>query len=402
MVADQIKISSMRRAGRPTFACAITLMLLVAPAAANESGWHAGGAVRFNYQQNDYSDGYDGAGKLDFDTARINIDYRREALTGSFEYRYYKGRAVNDGRFVQSFFDGSSNDSHFLHHAWLGWKFTEHDEVQLGVNKVPFGGLPFASHSYFFQLPYYVGLEDAYNLGIKYAATRGDWRAHVAFYARPGPDGHGESRDSARYTYNVVETETAGNRERNTAVARLARELRHGADASTGVGMSLLAGEVPDTASDKTGRRWAAALHLEGVYGRWGVKTEWIRYRYHLESAEDEVVMMGAYDAPYEVAAKGDLLVAGLSYRLPIGRGPLDEVTFYYDYSALYKDVGGFPHSRQNVLGAAWTLGKWLVYTDLAFGKHHPFIGSDYGTALGAGGDDEWHRRFNINIGYYF
>ena len=379
-----------------------TLMLLAAPAAGNEQGWDFGGAIRFNYHQNDYSDRYDGAGKLDFDTARVNVDYRRRALRASLEYRYYKGRAANDGRFVQSVFDAEASDSHFLHHAWVGWQFGEADEVQVGLNKVPFGALPFASHSYFFQLPYYVGLEDAYNLGIKYEATRGDWRAHLAFYARPAPDGHGASVDSARYTYNVVKTETTDNRERNNVVARMARTLRHGADASTEVGASLLAGEVPDEVSDRTGHRWAAALHAQGAYGRWGFKTEWIRYRYDLESAEDDIVMMGAYDAPYEVAARGDLLVAGLSYRLPVARGPLDEVTFYYDYSVLYKDVNGFPHSRQNVIGAAWTLGKWLIYTDLAFGKHHPFMGPDYGAALGAGGDDEWHRRFNINIGYYF
>lgn len=386
-----------------TAAMMAALALYAASATADDTeGWDFGGAIRFSYIQNDYASAYDGSGKLDFDTARINIDYRRGALIGSFEYRYYKGRAAGDGRFVQSVFDGDASDSHFLHHAWIGWRFTENDEVQIGVNKQPFGALPFASHSYFFQLPYYVGLEDAYNLGVSYAAKRGDWQAHVAYYARPGPDGHGESADSARYTYNVVETDTTDNRERNTVVGRLARVLRHGAGASTEVGVSLLAGEIPDERSDRTGHRWAAALHAQGTYGRWGLKTEWIRYRYDLKSADKDVVMMGAYDAPYEVAAKGDLFVAGLSYRLPVGRGPLDEVTFYYDYSLLHKDVAGFPHSRQNVIGAAWTLGKWLIYTDLTFGKHHPFIGPDYGTALGSGGDDEWHRRFNINIGYYF
>jgi len=383
-------------------ACAALGLCASFASAEETSGWDFGGALRFNYVQNDYASGYDGAGKLDFDTARVNLDYRRDALTGSFEYRYYRGRAAGDGRFVQSVFDGDATDSHFLHHAWVGWRFANDDEVRLGVHKVPFGALPFASHSYFFQLPYYVGLEDAYNLGIGYAATRGDWRAHLAFYARPGPDGHGESRDSARYTYNLVETESADNRERNTVVGRLARVLRHRADASTEVGLSLLAGEVPDGVSGRTGHRWAAALHAQGTYGRWGLKAEWIRYRFDLKSAETDVVMMGAYDAPYEVASQGDLLVAGLSYRLPVGRGPLDEVSLYYDYSVLYKDVAGFPHSRQSIVGAAWTLGKWLIYTDLTFGKHHPFIGPDYGAALGPGGDDEWHRRFNINVGYYF
>ncbi|MFO7188317.1 MAG: hypothetical protein DIU74_001385 [Pseudomonadota bacterium] len=364
------------------------------------TGWSFGGAVRFNYHQNDYTAGYGGRGKLDFDTARINVDYRDGAFVASAEYRYYRSRAAKDGRFVQRF-GGDSEDTHFLRHAWLGWR-AGGDEFQAGLNKMPFGALPFASHSYFFQLPYYAGLEDAYNLGLKYEASRGDWRAHLAFYLRPGPDGHGQSKDSARYTYNVVETDASGNRERNTAVARLARVVRHGAQASTEIGLSVLAGEVPDRLSDKTGRRWAAALHAQGNYGRWGLKLEAIRYRYRLKSAEDKVVTMGAYDAPYEVAAAGTFLVAGLSYRLPVNRGPLETVTLYFDWSMLHKDTGRFPHSRQNLIGAAWTLGNWLVYTDLGFGKHHPFLGPDYGTALGRGGNDEWHRRFNINIGFYF
>src|SRR5690606_448183 len=156
-----IKIHNRRGAHRAALrgiARAVTLMLLAAPAAGDEQGWDLGGAVRFNYNQNDYSESYDGAGKLDFDTARINIDYRRDALTGSFEDRDYQTRAAGDDRFIQSLFDGDATDSHFLHHAWIGWQIDPQQEVQIGMNKVPFGGLPFASHSYFFQLPYYVGL----------------------------------------------------------------------------------------------------------------------------------------------------------------------------------------------------------------------------------------------------
>ena len=49
------------------------------------------------------------------------------------------------------------------------------------------------------------------------------------------------------------------------------------------------------------------------------------------------------------------------------------------------------------------TAGRLLTYFDFAFGKNHPWLGPDYGSALAAGDPNaDWELRFNINIGYYY
>ena len=76
-------------------------------------------------------------------------------MIGSFEYRYYRDKHA----------DG--HDYFVLHDAWIGARISEY-QLQAGVTKVPFGILPYASHNWFFQLGYYVGLEDDCDLGVKY------------------------------------------------------------------------------------------------------------------------------------------------------------------------------------------------------------------------------------------
>ena len=49
-----------------------------------------------------------------------------------------------------------------IHHAWFGYRWDDGNQVELGVTQVPFGLLPFATHSFWFGLGYYVGVEDDY------------------------------------------------------------------------------------------------------------------------------------------------------------------------------------------------------------------------------------------------
>lgn len=357
----------------------------------NEQGFKLGGAFRANIIRRDWVSPYK-TPEVDVDTIRLNLDYSDGPVIGSAEYRYYPYRG--------------GQQTHFVHHAWMGYKFADQGEVQAGIQQVPFGILPYASNSWFFQLPYYVGLEDAYNLGVKYGNKWGPWSGQIAYYARPAPNGVGESEDSARYTYNVVQEGDAQNKERNTINGRLSYTAEHGPDSSTELGMSLMLGQVPNELTHRTGSRWAAAVHAKGEYGRWGTKLEAIRYQYNLKNPmgqSDDVVVMGAYDFPYEVAAKGSILAAGLSYTLPVNRWHLKDVTFYNDYSILMKDADGFLDTQQNVSGASFGLGPLFIYADLALGKQHPYMTPSFSEGLAAGGPDNgWHTRFNVNVGYYF
>lgn len=340
-----------------------------------------GGALRTNYTYKDWDPDFKGAGELALDTARINLDLETSSFMGSFEYRYYRDK----------FADG--HDYSMLHHGWLGWKFDDQHEVQVGVQRVPFGILPYASHNWFFQLPYYVGLEDDHDLGIKYIQKSEGWDLRVAYYRRD--EGHyvGESDDSARYSYDLVREGDEGNRERDQVNLRLAHTFDHSEDFTTELGLSLQWGRVPNTNTSDNGHQWAEALHINGNYGRWNVMLQALRYEYHLKnspsldaSPEGDFVTMGAFDSSYHVASKANIYTVGLAYKLPIDRWGIDSLTFYNDFSAMIKDASGFADSFQNVLGCGISAGRLYIYIDWAVGRNHPWIGGDYTDGLADGG----------------
>ena len=113
-----------------------------------------GGAIRANYIHGDYKETGTGEpqrgdnnGNFEFDTFRVNLDYKHDKLLGKAEYRFYDGY-------------------NFIHTGWVGYQFDEASQLQVGVNRVPFGVGPYgASNNYFFDMNYYVGLSDNMMLG---------------------------------------------------------------------------------------------------------------------------------------------------------------------------------------------------------------------------------------------
>ncbi len=65
-----------------------------------------------------------------WDTWRIGVNSYSKGIELSFEYRFYP-----------------TFNTHFIHHGWLGYHFSSQTNLKLGVSQVPFGDLPFASHS---------------------------------------------------------------------------------------------------------------------------------------------------------------------------------------------------------------------------------------------------------------
>ncbi len=376
----------------------VLLALLVTELPADESPLRVGGALRVNYVYKDWDDNWGGVGELAFDTARINLDWTDEVLIGSFEYRYYRDK------------HSGGHDYHMLHHGWVGLRIDDKQELHAGVQKVPFGILPYASHNWFFQLGYYVGLEDDYDLGIKYLKASGDWDIQLAWYARSERNWSGDSDDSARYSYDLVREGTNGNREKDQFNVRIARTLTHSTDIKAELGVSLQYGSVANRNTGKSGDQSALAVHLNANRGRWNLMLQGVRYTNDVEndplldaSPDGSFVVMGAYDAAYNVASDGELYSVGIAYSLPVTLGPVSNLTFYNDYSLLRKDQASFSDTRQNVLGMAIAAGKFYTYVDIATGKNHPWLGGDWVNGLAAGvAGDGWHTRFNINVGYYF
>ena len=103
------------------------------------------------------------------------------------------------------------------------------------------------------------------------------------------------------------------------------------------------------------------------------------------------------------MAAKGTALVANISYDVPVGWGPITLLKFYNDYSILFKDQDDFAPSQINSLGCQVTAKPVYAYFDYILGKNAQYLGGG-SEAFGAArdSDDQWHWRFNINVGYYF
>jgi len=327
------------------------------------------------------------------------VDARTAGVDLSFEYRFYP-----DGGY------------HMIHHGWLGYGFNEDLYMKLGVSQVPFGITSFASHSWWFQVPYYVGLEDDYDIGLKFDYTGIDnLELNFAYFHSMEPAGSGSSDlPDSRYSYDIVGTaDGAPMKEGPQFNVRVAYNLSE--DWEVGVsgqfGSNLYDQDYDFTAGgpanyDDSENTSAFAAHVAGNFGDgFNFKGEFISYDYGAVSTngnDADHVQMGAYGATYNVASKANIWVAGLAYSIPVEWGPISNIQPYVDYSVITKDADGFENTEHLVPGMLITAGSIYTYVDYAMGKNNAWLGS-WTNGLAAGSPDaEWESRFNINIGYYF
>lgn len=370
-----------------------------------------GGALRFNFLYTDWEGSEDNRnkwGEFHFDTFRLNVTGRYRDIYIMGEYRFYAGY-------------------HFLKSGYFGYDFSEILLFQTGLIQVPFGLLDYASSNWFFQMPYYIGLEDSHASGFKTIYNQGPIDAQLGFFFNPGGSFTGSSIGSARYSYDVVHTnaselgyadsETAPlgfehdpqERRQNSTSNQLNARGTYTLDVGpvrTELGASAQASQLYNAGTRENGHHWAAAVHADLSLNGWNLKLQALRYEYHPQNPEgqdDRFVVMGAYDAPYKVASKADNYLAGLSYSLPVNIDPISSITFYNDYSLLAKHEDTYYDSQQNVTGMMLSAGQLFTYVDMARGRNHAWFGTRYGSAFAEGDPDAgWNTRFNINVGYYF
>ena len=355
-----------------------------------------GGAIRANYAIGDYpetggaSRSFDDGGNFALDTFRINLDYENGPYLGKLEYRWYNGY-------------------NFLHTGWLGYQFDENRQIQVGVNRVPFGPGPYGiSQSWFFDQHYYLGLSDDMDLGVKYHQSTDNWDWDVAYYVSDEGSYTGSSHQSARYSYDVVNESGDGYEERNQFNLRGIRHFQHG-EIGTDLGFSLQYSQLISRGSQDDGHHYALSGHMLNKWQAFTLATQLTYYRFDVDRNQplgtNKLVQMGAYDFPSTTAAEAWLPAISLSYRYDTDQLPwLDYVMPYVEYSVLLKQEHDFNDSALATVGAAWASGNWYIYTDLSASNGNEFIGGDdpFGDRLGANQNDDWQTRFNINFGYYF
>jgi len=397
----------MSKSKRNLFLAGLLVLLLAFPAGAMaiELGpLDVGGAIRANYVIGDYAvpeydDGYstsrpsraeEDGGNFELDTFRINLDYEQDQWVGKAEYRFYNGY-------------------HFLHTGWMGYNFDEKSQLQVGVNRVPFGPGPYGvSQSWMFDQHYYVGLSDDMDLGAKYTTSFGDLKMDFGYYLMDEGSYFGKTENAARYSYDAVEDEEGdGYKEEHQFNIRAIYPVQMG-DIKTDLGASLQYGQLGASGGDRDdGDHFAGSIHAVNKFSNWTLAAQLTYYDYDVENADGssaDLVNFGAYDYYTGVAAEAWVPAVSLSYYLETPQIDfLDYVIPYVEYSSIMKEESDFNDSEMWIFGAAWARGGWYIYTDLAYSNGNDFVGdeSDW-SRFGENLDDEWEYRFNINFGYYF
>jgi hypothetical protein len=379
-----------------TFKLLFLLFFICNISLAQEKSLDVGGALRFNYRYKSWdSNSTDVGGDAVLDVFRLNAKASYNKLFLDAEYRFYNSE-----------FGGG-----MIHHGYIGYKFDAKNQVQIGIHQVPFGLQPYTSHSWFFNVPYYVGLEDDYDTGLKYIHTTEKWDFAFAWYKNAegsrtwntfsdGSGGYGV--DPARYSYDL-----AGDLEETGQVnVRLARKFN-----DQEIGFSAQYGKYINHVSDETMQHSAAAIHYNGNFlskKQLNVKAQATAYSY--ENTTDGLMTMAAYNYTYDIASEALILCGGVAYTLPVDFGPIESVQFYDNYSYMAKSGSDFNDTQMNVLGMLVVAGPIYTYIDYASGKNQDWLGpwgafgengDQYGFGKGAE-NPEWHSWFNINVGYYF
>lgn len=368
------------------------------PAFAQEdekTSWQFNGAIRGNYQYLDYAPSRKGV--FEFDTLIGKAAYDDGSIIGSGQIRYYRySKRMTGGT--------DSGEMVFLQHLWMGYRFVDKSELTVGLSSQPFGLYPYAGNNLLESMAYWAGYEDTQSLGLKYSRKDGALETQLAIYPSDGgygwasvSSGNSLERESARYSYHAVN----GNQESNTAVARVAYDIRHGKDRTSEIGLSYLNGRI-DSTINQGGSRDAMAVHYAGSFGKLGVRLQAMQYNYRL-SGSPTTILIGSYGYSNELATKGNIYIANVSYALDGSIGALGGFTVYNDYSVLNKSAVGLVDSSQNVTGVSATAGKLRVYVDYMQGKNSTFMSPRGYTGLGTGAEaNNTGKRLNINVGYYF
>jgi len=345
-----------------------------------------GGAIRFNYNLSDWKDEQvKRGGDFGYDVFRLNASGTYKKLGFNAEYRFY-----SDG------FGGG-----MLKQGWVEYTHNDQSSIQVGLQQVPFGLQPYNSNNWFFSLAYYVGLEDDHDMGIKWIKSYDQLQIQTAFYknAEELNFGNTSSVSSSRYSYDV----SGRNKEVNQANLKLSYNI--GEQKHSIIEFSAMYGGLYNIVTNKIGNHSAFALGYQYNGKKWGLKMQAMSFNKNPNDSAQykDIIEMAAYGAPYNVAAKGQVLSSSISYKIPCKSELIDQILLYNDFSWFRKSKKEFNDSYMNVLGCMVAAGPIYTYIDSAWGKNHAWLGPEWSNAFAEGSDNaEWNMRFNINIGYYF
>ncbi|MBT8295056.1 MAG: hypothetical protein KJO51_01425, partial [Gramella sp.] len=298
-----------------------------------------GGALRFNYNLSSWKEGQkDRGGDFGYDMFRINFKAVYKGIYLDAEYRLYS----------EDFGGG------FLKQGWVGYRFNDKEEIQVGLSQVPFGIQQYNSHNWFFNLTYYFGLEDDHDMGVKYVHIDDKFEYNLAFYknAEELRFGGETEASSNRYSYDVV----GRNKEVNQVNGKLI--YKFGDSITNRLGVSAQYGGLYNLDTKSTGSHSGLALHYEVDVKNWNFKVQAMTINNdpeNLPGQSNEILQMGAYGVPYEVASDFNIYTFAFSKSIPVKLGPISNLQFYNDFGYMDKKVDSFEDSFMNVTGVLVT-----------------------------------------------
>ncbi len=110
-----------------------------------------------------------------FDAER---QYTSDSWIGAARYRFY-GKDY-PYQYVHHF-----GEINFPEYAWIGYRFDPTQQIQVGLNQVPFGLQRLYSDTFLETVAFTMGLEDVDEVGVKYIKDFDNWNLQTGYYARP-------------------------------------------------------------------------------------------------------------------------------------------------------------------------------------------------------------------------
>jgi hypothetical protein len=367
-----------------------------------------GGAFRMNVVSEFYESGNKSTDNYaTIDIWRINVDASKGGVDLSFEYRWYPIFGTN-----------------FIHHGYFGYAFSDAYYLKIGVCQVPFGVTKYASHSWWFQAPYYVGLEDDYDMGAVLEVDKfNKLKLTLGYFRQAEPEGPSYNgrvtfgnAGPGRFSYDITPG-LGGIWNENTGtldtVAANIRELnqfniytQYYANEKVELGGSAQLGGIYNSTLEKSTLSYALAAHLKAEHKGFTIKSEYVYYNYASKADNGEqldIVQMGAYGFPYNVANVASIYAISLAHAWDLSIGPLNSLQVYIDYSFVDKTNENFYDTQHLIPGILMSTSNVFAYLDFAMGKSQPWLTDTFGKGLGVGVKDaDWNLRINFNIGYYF
>lgn len=339
-----------------------------------------GGAVRVNYSYKEYDEqSKETLGSLDFELFRLNVTSEIGQFKLFAQYRWYSEFSMPE-------------------YAYMSYELTDNSEFQLGLNKVPFGILPYSSFGYWESILYHLGLEDDNDLGLKYSYVDQLWEIDLGFYK----NSELSSANHARYSFDVVTDAEKNefNHEVNQFNARVQKNF-----SNTSLGFSLQYGELYNEQSFDTGEQSAYAVHLTSSYDNWHVQFELGSYQYkpkNQQGQDNNKVLIGAFENAFYVASEADFYLFNVSRDIETSFKFVDKMSCYNNFGVINPrhrsaDVGN--KTLQNLLGCTFDANAITTYVELISGVNSVFVN---GPGIGLVDDKNWSHRININVGYYF